>query len=323
MESGIWNSEYEAMESQNTLVVLLGPTGVGKTELSLSLAEHFKTSIISADSRQIYKDLPIGTAAPTPQQKKRVPHYLVGMLSLTDYYSASMFEEEVLSLLPQLFQKSPVVIMTGGSMMYIDAVCRGIDDIPTVTPEIREKVYVQYAETGLQPLLEELQQRDPIHYEEVDRQNYKRVLHAVEICRMTGKPYSSFRTQTVKQRPFRICKIGLFREREELCGRINERVDEMMRDGLLEEVRRVYPLRHLNALNTVGYKELFNYLNGEWELDFAVEKIKRNSRVYARKQMTWFRRDSDIRWFRPDQQGAILQYLAENGIYPTENSIFV
>lgn len=292
-----------------SLIVILGPTGVGKTELSLRMAEHFGSPILSSDSRQLYKDLPIGTAAPTPHQLQRVRHYLVGTLSLSDYYSASRFEEEALGLLDNLFQTTPTVVMTGGSMMYIDAVCKGIDEIPTVTPAIRKAVYDQFEREGLAPLLAELQAADPLHYEEVDRNNYKRVLHAVEICRQTGRPYSDYRTHTPKQRPFRILKIGLNRDREILCDRINRRVDQMMADGLLEEARRVYPLRHLNALNTVGYKELFRYFDGEWSLETALEKIKRNTRVYARKQMTWFKRDPDIRWFHPEEEKEIETYI--------------
>lgn len=299
----------------NFLIILLGPTGVGKTELSLRIAEHFGSPIISSDSRQLYKDLPIGTAAPTAEQMARVQHYLVGTLSLTDYYSASNFEEDVITLLGKLHQTHPTVVMTGGSMMYIDAVTKGIDDIPTVTPEIRSTIYKQYETEGLAPILEELKKADPIHYEEVDRSNYKRVIHAVEICRMTGKPYSSFRTNTKKERPFRIIQVGLNRDRDELYERINRRVDQMMTDGFLEEARRVFPHRNLNSLNTVGYKELFNYLDGTWPLDFAIEKIKRNSRVYARKQMTWFKRDTEIKWFHPDEEKAILAYLdAETAI---------
>jgi len=293
----------------NSLVILLGPTGVGKTELSLRIAEHFGSPIISSDSRQLYKDLPIGTAAPTPEQMARVKHYMVGTLDLTDYYSASNFEEDVISLLNTLHQTTPTVVMTGGSMMYIDAVCKGIDDIPTVTPEIREAIYTQFEREGLEPILAELKEADPIHYDEVDRMNYKRVIHAVEICRMTGKPYSSFRTNIKKERPFKIIKIGLTRDRDELCDRINRRVDQMMADGLLEEARKVYPYRHLNSLNTVGYKELFNYFDGEWSLDFAVEKIRRNSRVYARKQMTWFKRDEEIEWFHPEDETDILNSI--------------
>lgn len=295
----------------NALIILLGPTGVGKTELSLRLAEHFGSPIISSDSRQLYKDLPIGTAAPTPEQLARVKHYMVGTLGLTDYYSASNFEADVLSLLETLHQTTPTVVMTGGSMMYIDTVCKGIDDIPTVAPDIRQAIYAQFEREGLAPILAELKAADPAHYDEIDRMNYKRVIHAVEICRTTGKPYSSFRTRIRKERPFKIIKVGLTRDREELCQRINSRVDQMMNDGLLEEVRRVYPFRHLNSLNTVGYKELFNYLDGEWTLDLAVEKIRRNSRVYARKQMTWFKRDTEIRWFHPDQEAEIRHYLEE------------
>lgn len=295
----------------NSLVILLGPTGVGKTELSLRVAEHFGSPIISSDSRQLYKDLPIGTAAPTPEQMARVRHYMVGTLNLTDYYSASNFEEDVISLLNTLHQTTPTVVMTGGSMMYIDAVCKGIDDIPTVTPAIREEIYAQFEREGLENILQELKEADPVHYGEVDRMNYKRVIHAVEICRMTGKPYSSFRTNSKKERPFRIIKIGLTRDREELYDRINCRVDQMMTDGLLEEARKVYPFRHLNSLNTVGYKELFNYFDGEWSLDLAIEKIKRNSRVYARKQMTWFKRDEEIEWFHPEQETEIINFIEE------------
>ena len=295
----------------NNLVVLLGPTGVGKTELGLRLAEHFGSPIISSDSRQVYKELPIGTAAPTNKQMARVKHYMVGMLSISDYYSASAFELDVISLLENLFKQQNIVLMTGGSMMYIDAVCDGIDDIPTVRPEIREELYRQYQEEGLAPILEELRRADPKHYGEVDRNNYKRVIHAVEICRQTGRPYSSFRTNRKKERPFNIIKVGLFREREDLYNRINLRVNQMMDDGLLAEAQAVYPYRHLNALNTVGYKELFKYLDGEWNLDFAVEKIKRKTRVYARKQMTWFKRDNRIHWFHPEDEDEIMAFLKE------------
>lgn len=298
----------------NTLVVLLGPTGVGKTALSLDIARHIGSAVLSADSRQLYKDLVIGTAAPTADERAAVTHHLVGLLELTDYYSASRFEEDTLSLLQTLFKQHRAVLMTGGSMMYIDAVCKGIDDIPTVTPDIRKAVWNEYEQGGLAPLLDELKQSDPLHYDEVDRKNHRRVLHAVEICRMTGQPYSSFRTNTVKERPFRILKIGLMRPREELFERINLRVDQMMADGLLDEVRRVYPHRALNSLNTVGYKELFAYLDGLCSLDEAVAKIKRNTRVYARKQMTWFKRDESIRWFHPDDTKDIFAFLAENGL---------
>lgn len=293
------------------LIIILGPTGVGKTELSLRIAEKLSSPIISADSRQLYKDIPIGTAAPTAEQMKRVKHYMVGTLDLNDYYSASQFEEDVISLLDDLHKTIPAVVMTGGSMMYIDAVTKGIDDIPTVRADIRQQVWKDYEEKGLAPILEELKRCDPIHYEEVDGNNYKRVVHAVEICRQTGMPYSSFRTKSRKERDFKIIQIGLKRDREELCDRINLRVDSMMEEGLLEEAKKVYPLKHLNSLNTVGFKELFKYFDGEWTLDFAIEKIKRNSRVYARKQMTWFKRDNEIKWFNPDDETEIMEYIEQ------------
>lgn len=296
---------------QPTLLVLIGPTGVGKTELSLSLAEQFQTEIVSADSRQLYADLKIGTAAPTPEQLARVPHHLVGTLQLTDYYSAAQYESEAMALLQDLFQRHEVVVVTGGSMMYIDALCKGIDDIPTVDAETRALMLERYETEGLEALCAELKLLDPEYYRIVDLKNPKRVIHALEICYMTGKTYTSFRTRTQKKRPFRILRVGLTRDREELYDRINRRVDAMMDEGLLEEARSVYPFRHLNSLNTVGYKELFKYLDGEWTLDFAVEKIKQNSRIYSRKQMTWFRRDNDIAWFHPDQPTEIIQYIRQ------------
>lgn len=292
-----------------SLLVLIGPTGVGKTELSLRLAERYHTCIVSADSRQLYADLKIGTAAPTPEQLARVEHHLVGTLQLADYYSAARYEEEVMNLLPGLFVKHPVVLLTGGSMMYVDAVCKGIDDIPTVDDETRRFLLQRYEEEGLERLCAELKLLDPEYYVEVDLRNPKRVIHALEICYMTGKTYTSFRNRQVKERPFRMVKVGLTRDREELYRRINLRVDQMMADGLLEEALRVYPYRSLNSLNTVGYKELFKYFDGEWTLDFAVEKIKQNSRIYSRKQMTWFKRDADIRWFHPEQEAEITAYL--------------
>ena len=289
--------------------LFLGPTGVGKTELSLRLAEHYQTCIVSADSRQLYADLKIGTAAPTPEQLARVPHYFVGTLQLTDYYSAAQYEADVLAQLEILYQNHDTVILTGGSMMYIDAICKGIDDIPTVDNETRQLMLRRYEQEGLDTLCAELRLLDPEYYKIVDLKNPKRVIHALEICYMTGKTYTSFRTRTHKERPFRIIKIGLTRDREELYDRINRRVDIMMQDGLLEEARQVYPFRHLNSLNTVGYKEMFKYLDGEWTLEFAIGKIKQNSRIYSRKQMTWFKRDKDIVWFHPDQQTEIMQYI--------------
>ena len=292
-----------------TLIVLIGPTGVGKTELSLSIAESFHTCIVSADSRQLYADLKIGTAAPTPDQLARVPHHFVGTLQLTDYYSAAQYETEVMNKLEELFKENDVVVLTGGSMMYVDAICKGIDDIPTVDKETRELMLQRYEEEGLEQLCKELKLLDPEYYSIVDLKNPKRVIHALEICYMTGKTYTSFRTRSTKERPFHIIKIGLTRDREELYDRINRRVDIMMQDGLLEEARSVYTYKHLNSLNTVGYKEMFKYLDGEWTLDFAIEKIKQNSRIYSRKQMTWFKRDTDITWFHPEQQKEIIQHI--------------
>lgn len=295
-----------------TLIVLLGPTGVGKTELSLSIAEAYHTSIVSADSRQLYADIKIGTAAPTAEQLARVPHYFVGTLDLHDYYSAAQYEMEVLKKLEELFRENDVVVLTGGSMMYIDAVCKGIDDIPTVDNETRQLMLERYEQEGLERLCAELKLLDPEYYQIVDLKNHKRVIHALEICYMTGKTFTSFRTQTQKERPFEILKIGLKREREELYERINRRVDIMMEEGLLEEAHRVYPFRQLNSLNTVGYKELFNYLDGTWELPFAIEKIKQNSRIYSRKQMTWFKRDQHITWFHPEDTAEIMSFLQKN-----------
>ena len=292
-----------------TLLVLTGPTGVGKTELSLQLAEHYGAPIISADSRQFYRDIPIGTAAPTAEQLARVKHYFVGQLALTDYYSASCYEEEVLRLLDTLFQEHAYVLLTGGSMMYIDAVCKGIDEIPTITDEVRREVLEHYHRVGLEALCEELRERDPVYYGEVDLKNHKRVIHAIEICRQTGGRYSDLRTRQVKQRSFRIVKIGLIRPREELFDRIARRTEQMMADGLLDEARRVYPHRHLNSLNTVGYKELFAYFDGTMTLDQAIEKIKRNTRVYSKKQVTWYKKDPDMHWFSPDDKEAIIEYI--------------
>ncbi len=298
-------------KSRHTLIVLTGPTGIGKTDLSLSLAETYHTDIISADSRQLYADLKIGTAAPTPQQLARVKHFFIGTLQLTDYYSAAQYEIEVMKVLDKLFNNNPIALLTGGSMMYVDAVCKGIDDIPTVDEETRKLITERYEKEGLERLCSELKLLDPEYYQIVDLKNPKRVVHALEICYMTGRTYTSFRTQTTKKRPFDIIKIGLKREREELYERINRRVDIMMEEGLLEEAKSVYPYRNLNALNTVGYKELFKYFNGEWTLPFAIEKIKQNSRIYSRKQMTWFRRDPDIVWFHPDQQTEIINHINE------------
>ena len=290
-----------------TLVVITGPTAVGKTALTIELAQHYGIPIINADSRQIYRELKIGTAAPSDEQLQQAPHLFVGTKSIDDYYNASMYEQEVLSYIKE--SSSPIELLSGGSMMYIDAVCNGIDDIPTVREDIREEMKRRYKEEGLEALCEELKQLDPEHYAIVDRQNYRRVIHALEICHQTGKTYTSFRTQQKKERPFHIIKIGLNRDREELYQRINQRVDQMMADGLLDEVKGLVEKRHTNALNTVGYKELFDYLDGRWPLEEAVERIKGNTRRYARKQLTWYKRDEDMRWFHPDDIQNILNYI--------------
>ena len=294
-----------------TLVILLGPTAVGKTELSLRLADCFHSPILSCDSRQLYRDLPIGTAAPTAAQLARVPHYFIGTLGLEDYYSAAQYEQDALAVLAQEFQTHDTLVMTGGSMMYIDAVCEGIDDIPTVDNETRNLLKQRYAAEGLEPLQKELRLLDPEYYAACDIRNTKRVIHALEICYMTGRTYTSFRVRAKKERPFRILKVGLCRERADLFDRINRRVTQMADQGLVEEARRVLPFRHCNSLNTVGYKEIFQYLDGEWTLDFALEKIRRNTRVYAKKQMTWFKKDEATRWFHPNDEAGILRYLQE------------
>lgn len=292
-----------------TLIVITGPTAVGKTALTLELAQYFAIPVMNADSRQIFRELKIGTAAPTDEQLRQVKHYFVGTKSIDDYYNASMFEQEVLQLLEE--SPSAIHILSGGSMMYIDAVCNGIDDIPTIRDDIREEMKRRYREEGLDALCEDLKRMDPEHYEVVDRQNYRRVIHALEICYQTGRTYTSFRKQKKKQRPFHIVKIGLNREREELYQRINSRVDNMMEQGLLKEAERFYNKRMTNALNTVGYKELFDYMDGRWSLEEAVERIKGNTRRYARKQLTWFKRDKDMRWFHPDEKQEILNYITQ------------
>lgn len=292
-----------------TLVVLMGPTAVGKTDLSLQLAEHLACPILNCDSRQIYRDLRIGTAAPTQQQLSRVKHYFVGTLALEEYYSAARYESDALQLSEKLFQTHDTLLMSGGSMLYIDAVCKGIDDIPTIDDRTRLLVKQRLEQEGLENLFQQLRQLDPEYANVVDRQNTRRVVHALEICLMTGKTYTSFRTNKRKERPFNILKIGLTRPREQLFERISLRVDDMMREGLLEEARQLLPYRHLNALNTVGYKEMFQVLDGVWESAMAVERLKKNTRVYAKKQMTWFQKDPEIHWFHPDERNQIRELI--------------
>lgn len=293
----------------NTLVVLLGPTGVGKTEVALQIAEHLQSPIINADSRQLFAEIPIGTAAPTKEQQERVKHYFVGTLHLTDYYSAAKYEEDVLQLLNQLFNQQQMALLSGGSMLYIDAVCQGIDDIPTVDEATRRLMKRKLETEGLDALVAELKVLDPEHYKIVDLHNPRRVAHALEICYMTGNTYSSYRKNTKKIRPFNIIKIGLNRPREEMYERINNRVLKMMNQGLIEEAKAVYPQKGLNALNTVGYKELFTYFDGDISLDDAILKIQSNTRQYMRKQVTWFKRDNDIKWFSPTNIEEIINYI--------------
>jgi len=295
-----------------TLFVLLGPTAVGKTELSLKLAEYLSSPVINCDSRQLFRDLKVGTAPPTAEEMRRVKHYFVGTLGLNEYYSAAQYEEDALQLIEELSKTHQNLLLSGGSMMYIDAVCKGIDDIPTVDTETRQFMQERMKEEGLEKLLQELKLIDPEYYELVDKRNHKRVVHALEIYYTSGKKFSSFRTNIRKERPFRIVKIGLKRDRKELFDRINQRVDRMMEEGLLEEVKRLYPYRNENSLNTVGYKELFDYLDGKWDLTTAIERIKKNTRVYAKKQMTWFQKDNEITWFHPKDYTEIEKFVAEN-----------
>ena len=292
------------------LIVIVGPTGVGKTELCLQIAEHLNIPIVNADSRQIFSEIPIGTAAPTPEQQQRVKHYFVGNHHLEDYYSASLFEEDVMQLLTDnLFNTSDVALMSGGSMMYIDAVCNGIDDIPTIDDNTREWMKQRLETEGLPRLVEELKLLDPEHWKIVDRNNPRRVVHALEICHMTGKTYTSFRQNAKKQRPFDIIKIGLNRDREELYNRINARVLQMFDEGLVDEALAVYDKRGLNSLNTVGYKETFEYLDGLITIDQCIFNIQSNSRRYCRKQQTWFKLDKNIMWFHPDNIKEIINYI--------------
>lgn len=278
------------------LIVILGPTGVGKTDLSIELANHLRCPIISADSRQIYKSMTIGTDAPSEKQLQKAKHYFISTLSVEDYFSASQFEDEAIELLDELHKTHNEVVMSGGSMMYIDAVCKGIDYLPTIDNTLRKQLMDQYDREGIDSIRMQLKMRDPVFYNQVDLKNPKRVIHALEVCIMTGKPYSSFRTKRVKERPFEIMRIGLTRPREELYARINDRVDQMIDKGLVEEAKKFYPLKHLNSLNTVGYKELFIYFDGDCSLEFAIDKIKQHSRNYARKQLSWFNRSDDIQW---------------------------
>lgn len=295
------------------LIVLLGPTGVGKTELSIEIARHFHTSIISCDSRQIYREMRIGTAVPSREQLSAVPHFFIHTLSVKDYYNSWQFEQQALDKIRELHHTAEVVLLVGGSMMYIDALCKGIDDIPTIDPELREQLMNRMEVEGVEAIRDLLKKLDPVFYAQVDLNNAKRVLHAVEVCMMAGKPYSSLRTNQPKKREFDILKIGLNREKTELYDRIDKRVDIMLEEGLEGEARSLYPLRHLNPLNTVGYKEFFEYFDNKIDYEEAVRLIKRNSRRYAKKQLSWFRRDTAIHWFHPDDKENIFRSIEGKG----------
>ena len=299
-------------EQKKTLIVLLGPTGVGKTNISLRLANLFHAPVVSSDSRQFFRELQIGTAAPTDEELKQAKHYFIGSHSIFDEYSAGQYEQDAISLLDTLFAENPVALLVGGSMMYIDAICNGMDDIPTVDADTRAYWTNQYNEKGLIFIQDKLKELDPEHYNEVDLNNYKRILHALEICTITGQTFSALRTGQKKQRNFNILKIGLNRPRPELYDRINRRVDVMMEQGLLEEAKQFYPYKELNTLNTVGYKELYAYMDGVWPLDFAISMIKQDSRHYAKRQLTWFNRDKEITWFHPDQEDDIIAFINQN-----------
>ncbi len=287
------------VNKNKTLIVVTGPTGSGKTDLAIKLALHYGCHILSADSRQLYREIPIGTAAPTAEQLSLVPHHFVATLALDDYYSAAQYEEDVMKLLPELWKDNDYVVMCGGSMMYVDAVTKGIDDIPTITPEIREKAMAMYDEGGIELLRSTLLELDPVYYNQVDLNNHKRLVHAIEIIMQSGMPYSSLRTGRAKKRPFRIVKMALDYDREVLFDRINRRVDAMIEAGLEQEARSVYHLRHLNSLNTVGYKEMFAYFEGTMDYDTAVARIGKNTRVYAKKQLTWYKRDAELHLLNP------------------------
>ena len=292
-----------------TLIVLTGPTGIGKTSIGIKLAQYFNTEIVSSDSRQIFTELKVGTAVPSEKELSLVKHHFIHSHSITQNYNASRYEMEAIQLLEKLFQQNNTILLVGGSMLYIDAICKGIDIMPDVDPEIRNSFKIQLEKEGIESLRLQLKKQDPDYYKIVDLKNPARIIHALEICLTTGKPYSSFRSNPNKKRPFSVLKIGLNCEREILHKRINKRVDAMLQEGLVEEAKLVYPQKHLNALNTVGYRELFNYFDGEISLDKAIELIKRNSRRYARKQLTWFRKDPEMKWFEPNQTQEIIEYI--------------
>lgn len=298
-------------KKMKSLIVIVGPTGIGKTSTGIYLASKLNTEIISADSRQFYKELKIGTATPSKEELSAVKHHFIGNLSIHDYYNAGSFEIETIALLENLFKSKEQVIMLGGSGMYIDAVCRGIDDLPTIEPEIRLQLQDKYKKEGIESIRFLLKKLDPEYYAIVDLKNPKRILKGLEICLMTGKTYTSFRTSTKKKRSFNILKIGLNTNREDLYRIIEQRVDKMIEQGLVEEAKSLYKYKDLNSLNTVGYKELFPYFENEYDLNRAIELIKRNTRRYAKRQLSWFKRDESIMWFEKNENNKILNYINE------------
>lgn len=294
------------------LFVILGPTGVGKTDISIDLATTLSCSIVSSDSRQIYKEISIGTAKPSEEELNKVKHYFISTQSITDHYSSGQYELDAIPIIESEIEKNGNALLVGGSMLYISAICNGIDDIPNIDPEVREEVTTLYNKVGLDGIRNQLKLLDPIHYKEVDPMNAKRIKHALEVCLQTGRPFSELRTGIAKKRKFNIIKIGLKRDREELYNNINNRVLKMMKTGLLEEARNVYTYKEYNSLNTVGYKELFKYFEKEWTLDYAISMIQQNTRRYAKKQMSWFNKDKDIQWFHPEEKTSILQFVKEH-----------
>lgn len=299
--------------TDHTLIVITGPTGIGKTSVAIEVARHLGCEIINADSRQIFRGIPIGTAAPTAEEQALVKHHFVAVKNLDERYSAAQFESDVMALLPSFWAKGKYAVMCGGSMMYVDAVCSGIDSVPDIRPEIRATLKQELADGGIAPLLEELRTADPEYFAIVDQRNPKRIVHALEVCRQTGLTYSSFRTGVTKERPFRIVKIGLNMDRAELFNRINRRVDAMMDAGFEREARSVYHLRHLNSLNTVGFKEMFAYFDGTMDFVTARERMKKNTRVYAKKQLTWYAKDPQIQWLHPaSAKEKIIQIINNN-----------
>lgn len=283
-----------------TLLVIVGATAVGKTDFCIALAQQLGIPIISADARQFFKEMKIGTAVPSQKELATVPHYFIQHKSITESYSAADFERDVLQLLPKLFKEKPIACLTGGSGLYIKAVCEGLDEMPSIAPHIRQELSLLYEKEGLLPLLQQLEQLDSITYSQIDKNNPQRIIRALEVCLGTNQPFSSFKKQQPVERFFDVVKIGLERPREELYERINARVLQMMQEGLLEEVKKLYPYRHLNALQTVGYTELFDYLDEKISLEQAISLIQQHTRNYAKRQITWFKKDKQIKWFHPE-----------------------